>query len=100
MSFACSSPAGGMLFGVSGLLLLLLIHNLKTVYLTLAKKEGKEGLGKGLGGGGLRALPCQGACMLDDYVWLLSKIGVLVAIGHEGGEVWRCADAIRTSQQP
>ena len=26
MSFACSSPAGGMLFGVSGLLLLLLLH--------------------------------------------------------------------------
>ena len=25
-SFACSSPAGGMLFGVSGLLLLLLVH--------------------------------------------------------------------------
>ena len=25
MSFACSSPAGGMLFGVSGLLLLLLL---------------------------------------------------------------------------
>ena len=26
MSFACSSPAGGMLFGVSGLLLLLLLE--------------------------------------------------------------------------
>ena len=26
MSFACSSPAGGMLFGVSGLLLLLLLN--------------------------------------------------------------------------
>ena len=29
MSFACSSPAGGMLFGVSGLLLLLLLLLLK-----------------------------------------------------------------------
>ena len=29
MSFACSSPAGGMLFGVSGLLLLLLFNTSK-----------------------------------------------------------------------
>ena len=28
VSFACSSPAGGMLFGVSGLLLLLLLFGL------------------------------------------------------------------------
>ena len=102
MSFACSSPAGGMLFGVSGLLLLLLIRlrngqilDFATAFKYLGSfvqndvSQDKE-LNRRIGLAAMTFGKLKSMVFTSKKVSLRVKINILFSHGFISSSAWNC----------